>query len=203
VAELDARVKAEESQFASDKVGSFLPELSLWGEGYRVLNDNRTSNIQSEDINDWRVGANLRIPLLEGGGRMATISQSRFVLDQLKAQRDSVRQNVEQSVRDSLHALQASVPSIRLAQQGAEAARRTYDLVSKNYARGTRSVVDLLDAQNTSLQADLAASNAVYAAMTDLMNLQRSVGSFNYLAETEKLDDTLRRLQEAVAQPGN
>jgi outer membrane protein TolC len=89
-----------------------LPELSLWGEGYRVLNDNRTSNIQVEDINDWRVGANLRIPILEGGGRLATISQSRFVLDQLKAQRDSVRQNVEQSVRDSLHALQASVPSI-------------------------------------------------------------------------------------------
>jgi outer membrane protein len=149
------------------------------------------------------VGANLRIPILEGGGRLATISQSRFVLDQLKAQRDSVRQNVEQSVRDSLHALQASVPSIRLAQEGAEAARRTYSLVSKNYARGTRSVVDLLDAQNTSLQADLAAANAVYAAMTDLMNLQRSVGSFNYLAETEKLDDTLRRLQEAVTQPKN
>jgi outer membrane protein len=90
-----------------------------------------------------------------------------------------------------------------LAQEGAEAARRTYSLVSKNYARGTRSVVDLLDAQNTSLQADLAAANAVYAAMTDLMNLQRSVGSFNYLAETEKLDDTLRRLQEAVTQPKN
>ncbi len=203
VAELDARVKAEERQLSSDKVGSFLPELSLWGEGYRVLNDNRTSVIQVEDINDWRVGANLRIPILEGGGRLATISQSRFVLDQLKAQRDSVRQNVEHSVRDSLHALQASVPSIRLAQKGAEAARRTYSLVSKNYARGTRSVVDLLDAQNTSLQADLAAANAVYAAMTDLMNLQRSVGSFNYLAETEKLDDTLRRLQEAVNPPKN
>ncbi|MBP9128120.1 MAG: TolC family protein, partial [Elusimicrobia bacterium] len=185
VAELDARVQAEERQLSSEKVGSFLPELSVWGEGYRVLKDNRTSVMQVEDLNDWRVGANLRIPILEGGGRMAAISQSRFVLDQLKAQRDSVRQNVEQSVRDSLHALQASVPSIRLAQDGAEAARRTYSLVSKNYARGTRSVVDLLDAQNTSLQADLAASTAVYAAMTDLMNLQRSVGSFNYLAETE------------------
>jgi outer membrane protein len=203
VAELDARVRAEERQLASEKRNLFIPELSLWGEGYRVFDDNRTSKTQIEDINDWRVGANLRIPLLEGGGRIAGISKSRALVDQLKAQRDSARQNVEQSVRDSLHALQASVPSIRLAQQGAEAARRTYDLVSKNYARGTRSVVDLLDAQNTSLQADLAASNAVYAAMTDLMNLQRSVGSFNYLAETEKLDDTLRRLQEAVAQPGN
>ena len=200
VAELNARVLAEERRLMSDKVGSFLPELSLWGEGYRVLSDNRlpTSQIQVEDINDWRVGANLRIPILEGGARLATISQSRFILDQLKAQRDSVRQNVEQSVRDNLHALQASVPSIRLAQAGAEAARRTYTLVSKNYARGTRSVVDLLDAQNTSLQADLAASNAVYVAMTDLMNLQRSVGSFNYLAESEKLDDTMKRLQEAV-----
>lgn len=201
VAELDARVRAEERQLSSDKVGSFLPELSLWGEGYRVLNDNRSSVNQVEDLNDWRVGANLRIPILEGGGRLATIAQSRFVLDQLKAQRDSVRQNVEQSVRDNLHALQASVPSIRLAQAGADAARRTYTLVSKNYARGTRSVVDLLDAQNTSLQADLAAANAVYGAMTDLMNLQRSVGSFNYLAEPERLDDTLRRLQEAVNPP--
>jgi outer membrane protein TolC len=92
------------------------------------------------------------------------------------------------------------VPSIRLAQEGAEAARRTYTLVTKNYARGTRSVVDLLDAQNTSLQADLAAANAVYVAMTDLMNLQRSVGSFNYLSEPERLDDTMQRLQEALTQ---
>lgn len=61
----------------------------------------------------------------------------------------------------------------------------------------------ILDAQNTSLQADLAAANAVYAAMSDLMNLQRSVGSFNYLAEPERLDDTMKRLQEAVNQTGN
>lgn len=202
VAELDARVQAEERQLASEKRNLFLPELSLFGEGYRVFDDNRTSKTQVEDINDWRVGANLRIPLLEGGGRIAAISKSRALVDQLKAQRDAVRLNVEQSVRDSLHALQASVPSIRLAQQGAEAAQRTYDLVSKNYARGTRSVVDLLDAQDNSLQADLAAANAVFSAMTDLMNLQRSVGSFSYLAEKEQLDDTLTRLQEAVAQPG-
>ncbi len=205
VAELDARVRAEERRLSSDKIGSFLPELSLWGEGYRVLSDNRlpTSQIQIEDINDWRVGANLRIPILEGGGRLATISQSRFILDQLKSQRDSVKQKVELSVRDNLHALQASVPSIRLAQDAAEAARRTYTLVSKNYARGTRSVVDLLDAQNTSLQADLAASNAVFSAMTDLMNLQRSVGSFNYLSEPERLDDMMKRLEEALSPTGN
>lgn len=200
VAELDARVKAEERQLSSDKRGFFLPEFSLWGEGYRVLNDNRlsTSLVQVEDINDWRVGANARIPILEGGGRLAKISQSRFVLGQLQNQRDSVRQTVEQSVRDSLHSLQASVPSIRLAQEAADAARRTYALVSKNYARGTRSVVDLLDAQNTSLQAASAASNAVFSAMTDLMNLQRSVGSFTYLVQPESVDDTMRRLQEAV-----
>lgn len=202
VAELDARVKAQERQLSSDKVGSFLPELSLWGEGYRVFNEKRVpeSTLFLEDINDWRVGANLRIPILEGGGRLATISQSKFLLDKLKAQRDSLRQAIEQSVRDNLHALQASVPSIRLAQDGAVAAQRTYTLVSKNYARGTRSVVDLLDAQNASLQADLAAANSVFSAMTDLMNLQRSVGSFNYLAEPERLDDTMRRLQEAVNQ---
>lgn len=203
VAEMDARVRAEERQLSSDKVGSFLPELSVWGEGYRVLNDNRLSVLQVEDINDWRVGANLRIPIFEGGGRLASISQSRFILDQLKSQRDSVRQKVELSVRNSLHALQASVPSIRLAQDAAEAARRNYTLVSKNYARGTRSVVDLLDAQDTSLQADLAAANAVYVAMTDLMNLQRSVGSFNYLAQPDRLDDTMKRLQEALNPTGN
>ncbi len=209
LAELEARVKAAERQLKSDQIQFFAPDLSLTGEGFRVLNEVRVpggsvgSSLQLEDKNYWALGLNLSLPILEGGGRLASISKSRAVLEQLQTQRDSLRQGVEQSIRDHLHALQASIPSIRLSKEAADAARRTYQLVSKNYARGTRSVVDLLDAQNASLIADQSAASAVFVAMTDLMNLQRSMGGFTYLSDRQRLDDTMKRLQAYVAQSGN
>ncbi|MCG3205517.1 MAG: hypothetical protein KCHDKBKB_02239 [Elusimicrobia bacterium] len=204
LAQLDARVQAEERQLSSEKWSLIAPNLSLTGLGYQVFDEERlsSSNLQLEDKDYWQLGVDLSLPILEGGGRLSRISKSKAIVSQLRAERDSLSQNIEQLIRDNLHALQASYPSIRLSQDAAKASQRNYSLVSKNYARGTRSIVDLLDAQNNSLEADQRASNAVFVALTDLMNLQRSLGQSNFLIDREKLNDTMKRLQEFVNQEG-
>jgi hypothetical protein len=52
--------------------------------------------------------------------------------------------------------------------------------------RGVVSIVDLLDAQNTSLLADEDAENAVYTFLIDLMRVQRSVGRFDFFMTAEQ-----------------
>ena len=54
--------------------------------------------------------------------------------------------------------------------------------MSDAYGRGAVDLITLLDAQNALLSAELAAADAVYGFLLDLMELERSVGRFTYFA---------------------
>jgi len=46
------------------------------------------------------------------------------------------------------------------------------------YVEGIKSIIDLLDAQNQALSADLDAANAVYNFLIDFMGVERVIGEF-------------------------
>jgi outer membrane protein TolC len=127
------------------------------------------------------------------------MDEARAALQQFRTDRDATQQTVEESIRDSLHALQSSYPSIALSKDAADAARVTLRVVTRNYVRGTQTVLELLDAQNTSIAADLTAVNAGYAALTDYMNLQRRLGQYDFFLTASQQDDRLQRLKAYIA----
>ncbi|MGH7849073.1 MAG: hypothetical protein ACREOP_02115, partial [Thermodesulfobacteriota bacterium] len=62
--------------------------------------------------------------------------------------------------------------------------------------RGVVSIIDLLDAQNAALSADLNAANSVYNFLIDLMNLQRASGKFDFFTSAEERDELFEMLDE-------
>jgi len=69
-------------------------------------------------------------------------------------------------------------------------------LVSDAYARGVVNVIELLDAQETSLAASAASAESLYFFLTEIMALQRAVGGYDYLlppAERSALAAEFRR----------
>jgi outer membrane protein TolC len=76
-----------------------------------------------------------------------------------------------------------------------DAARRNLTLVTDAYVRGIKSIIDLIDAQNQALVANQQAANAVYDFLIDLMDVQRSAGSFFLFAPQEERDGWLERLE--------
>ncbi|UCH84875.1 MAG: TolC family protein, partial [Candidatus Latescibacterota bacterium] len=69
----------------------------------------------------------------------------------------------------------AAITQSRLA---AEAAGQSLALVEDAYGQGAATIIDLLDAQNNALIADLTAATAVYTFLIDLLELERAVGKF-------------------------
>ena len=92
-------------------------------------------------------------------------------------------------------ASQASYVNIDLSEQGAEAARKNLELVSDAYRQGTVSIIELLDAQNQSLFADLNANNALHDFLIDIMNVQRASGRFDF---TEPADVQAKRTKAFI-----
>ena len=94
-----------------------------------------------------------------------------------------------------MHATMASWAGIDLAKQAAEAARNNFELVADGYAEGLVDIINLLDAQNQALDAELAAATAVYDFLSDLMAVQRASGGFDFFRSAADRDDRLERMR--------
>jgi len=115
---------------------------------------------------------------------------------QLQALRSSIAERVEEEIRRQMHVAQAAYLRIELTLAAAVASRKNFDLVADAYARGTVSVIDLLDAQDTSLSANAASADSLYNFLITIMSVQRAVGQFDFLLpadERNAIADETRR----------
>ena len=90
---------------------------------------------------------------------------------QLNHERDSPSNQIEEKIFNTVHLIRASYPGIRLAKGAADAIRRNLILVTYSYARGIKSIIDLIDAKNQVLMV-------ICDFRIDLMNVQRSTSNF-------------------------
>ena len=99
-------------------------------------------------------------------------------LADLELQRQALAERLEQLIRSRLYLTNASYSGIQLTREAAAAARKNLDLVTDSYSRGVVDVLDLLDAQNSSLRAELAAATALYEFFINLVDVERAVNWF-------------------------
>lgn len=156
---------------------------------------------RANDLN-WSVGIQASFPLFEGGERIADRSQASERLEELRARYDVASQRIEQRIRNVMQRMRSSFPSMQLSADAAAAAGRNLDVVNDAYARGLASILDLLDAQNASVVAELGAASSVYAFLIDLMELQRATGGFDFFLTPEQREDFFQRMEAFFAEAG-
>ncbi len=184
VTQQDALIAASERQLKASRRSYYVPDITLQGNTSRVFDESgRQAGTSLEDENDWEISLNLSLPLYQGGQRKANVLKADYQLNQNKILREQALRQVEQNVRQYFHEINASYPSIELSELAASSARQNYDLIQDNYSQGIVSIADLIDAQNASLTAEQNSANAVYDFLIDLMNLQRSIGAFDYFLD--------------------
>ncbi|MFK8031352.1 MAG: TolC family protein [Gammaproteobacteria bacterium] len=185
--QLRLQIDAVERDIVSKRREFWLPQVNVQAQ---YLDNIAASGVGAgssiDSIEDWNVSLNASIPIFAGNSRKAALDRSRLQRRQLKLVQNATAERVKQSIRASLYSAQSSYINIELSEIGAEAARRNLELVSESYKQGTLSILDLLDAQNQSLQADLNANNAVHNFLLDIMNLQRATNRFDFLASREE-----------------
>lgn len=207
----DAQIQAQERALRSEQRSFWSPSVTLRGNLTGVQRDGtgdtapsislRSQTLQFPQDNswNWEVGATASLPLFSGFRRVARRDRAREELAQLQVEREATEERIATRIRTALYEAGASYANIDLARDAANAARRNYELVLDAYRQGTVSILDLLDAQTESLNANLDAANAVYVYLSNLMSVQRAVGQFDFFlsgsgrqAWFEKLDAFFR-----------
>lgn len=196
--QLDAQIAAKQRELTSHRRAYWLPDFSVGGRYSDNLNQSGVGAgpQAGEGLDDWSIGVQATLPLFSGGLKKANLSKAGFELHQLEALRIATSERVEEAVRLQLHAAQAAYVQIELSAVAAEASRKNYELVSDAYARGTVTIIELLDAQDTSLAASASAAESLYGFLITIMSVQRAVGGYDYLLsqnERDALADEFRR----------
>lgn len=201
---LDAAILAQERLLLRAKREYYVPRVTLEGDLSYLLEDGgegtRDEDLNGLDDTDWQVGVFASLPLYEGGRRGAVKSRNVEELIQLQTQRAATEERVIQRILLSLNDTRASYPSINLSRDAVDAARRNLQLVTDSYVEGIKSIIDLIDAQNQALNAELDAANAVYNFLIDLMGVQRSIGVFPTFLTLEERKQFIDRVKNHLRQ---
>lgn len=194
--QIDTQIAAKRRELKSERRSYWLPEFSAGAQLTENLNQSGAGVTNGEGLTDWNVGVRATLPLFAGGQRKANISRASFELRQLQALRVATAERVEEEVRIQLLAAQAKYVNIDLAREAAEASQKNFDLVSDAYARGTVNVIELLDAQEASINASAAAADSLYDFLITVMALQRAIGAYDFMLPA----DSRRALAEEFRQ---
>jgi len=190
LAALDAAIAAQERLHAAARRATYTPTFGVQGDLAHVLAKDEEGGPDLGGIEDlfpeiedtsWNVGLKASLPLITGGANKAQRIRAREELFRLRLDRRNAEEMLGQRILSALDETAASWPAISLRREAAEAASKTEKLVRDAYARGSASILDLLDAQNAALSAELAAMTAVYDFIDDWAEVQRSVAERDVL----------------------
>lgn len=207
---IDALIAARERSRSAASRSYWLPTLALraglderlarGGAGSDGVTLPLPTGFPEVDDTSWSLSIRASLPLFQGGARAADRQQADLEVQRLRLERQAAADRVEQAVRSALHRAGASWANIRLSGEAATAARRNFELASDAYAEGAVTILDLLDAQNAYLVAELAASNSTYDFLADFLDVQRAAGRFLNLSDPSYLNDLFARLNQFMTE---
>ena len=198
--QLNAQMRAQKRQLLSDERSYWSPDIIFGADVSHIFDETRNpgAGINMKNETDWQAGVRLSLPLYEGGARKARSTRTQLKLQQLEINYMDQLRRTEQQIRSDLHMLKASYSSIDLSEEASLTAKKSFNMVRENYAKGTRTMSDLLSAQNTSLIADRESANTTYRFMMDLLQLQQDIGSFNLFVEDSEREKLIKRLETYI-----
>ncbi len=185
-------VSAGERQVTAARRRYWLPEIGASATGRRNL-DRTIGDIGIPlaliDRTSWDIGVRAALPVFSGGALRADLSRSRYQLRQAQQRSTAIAQDVEMRIRVSMEQAAGSFSGIELADAASAASAGNLQIVTDSYSKGAMSVTDLIDAQNAALGSELAAAEAQYLYLGDILEVLRAIGNFSLLLDPGYADD--------------
>jgi outer membrane protein len=178
----EQQVKVAESQLS--------PTLSL--QGSYQQNFMSVSSLNSYQSYNASVFADLSVPIYQGGAEYAAIRQAKETLGQKRIDLDTARDQVRQNVVQSWGLLQADKANIEATQAQVQAAEIALNGVREEARVGQRTTLDVLNAQQTLVNARVAVVTAQH---------DRVVASYTLLAAVGRLSPQVLGLRVPVYNP--
>ncbi|MFO1243123.1 MAG: TolC family outer membrane protein [Rickettsiales bacterium] len=154
-------------------VARILPDINLRGSMSR---DNDAGTNGDFDFDEDSVLMTVRVPLYQSGAEYSRIRQSKETASQRKFDLLNAKDENRQEVTQAWENLQTAIATIRSQQDSIRAAEVALDGVKQEHLYGTRTVLDVLDAEQELFVARVNLVRAERNRVVSLYTLLSAVG---------------------------
>lgn len=155
--------------------GAFYPSLSLQARYNWVDQDPESSFLITNDRSAVLI---LSFPLFEGRLRVAELAQARSRHRQQLLQKQLLSDQIAVEVRRTLLNLNALTSQLDVLNAQVAFARENFALISRQFAVGLATNIDVLDANATLISAERQLANTTYDREVAILQVERAVGVF-------------------------
>ena len=126
--------------------------------------------------NEYSLGVNVNVPVVDGGAMKAGVEQARATLEQTNADVESLRQNITYSVRSAALSLANATDRVKSSEASVKYAEENLTLAQGRYEVGVGDPLELSDAVSALANSRYAYYQALYDAQTARANLDEALG---------------------------
>ncbi len=197
---LGYNLDATDRNIKLNSLGRILPTLGLQGQYNHTFNRSGEGSTAPQGFtlldNNYNVGVSLSIPLINQNLTNVNRQTALIQKDQLEINKENTELAIATNVRSAVLSLVNQVSNIHLSKVSEETAKEALDLTQTSYANGAVNIVQLLDAQNNYLSAQLASATANYNFLLSSLQLERFLGYYFLLNSEQKNEEFKQRFFE-------
>jgi outer membrane protein len=179
-------VEAAEHNIGTARSGHY-PTLSAsivrsdtpgWGNSSQIFTGETFGPFHGNSLNNnTAIGVTLNVPIFTGGLVSSQVRQAVFQRDAAQDQAELQRRLVVANTRNAYRAVLAGISEVEATKQAVVSAQSSLDATQAGFEVGTRTIVDVLIAQQTLFQAQSAYSQARHAFVLSGLQLKQSAGT--------------------------
>ena len=205
LAELQINAASENSKA---KRAAHYPTLSLQASYQDVNSDSEydpapphNNGISNNAVKGRSIGLHFNLPLYSGGGISASRLEAAEQHLASKATFQNTRRTVTKQARTFYLAAKTNIAKIKARQQAFNSSQLYLASMQDGYDEGLRSIIDVLDAQESLYRSELHYKDSRYQYVLDLVRLKQVSGQLSpetilslnaWLAPTESSDTDIR-----------
>ncbi|MEE9492247.1 MAG: TolC family outer membrane protein [Gammaproteobacteria bacterium] len=171
-----AAVETAHHEIKRQRTGHY-PTLDLQSS-YRIIDQN-FGGIAPVDRHDADIGLNLNIPVYQGGAVNSRTREARSRFEQANEQLALTLRRTELQTRNAYRGIQTDIAQVKALRQSLKSTQTAVDAANAGLEVGTRTVVDVLNAQREHFRAKLNYATARYQYLLDHLRLKQAVGSLS------------------------
>ncbi|UJH68383.1 TolC family protein [Allomuricauda sp. SCSIO 65647] len=181
---LGYNLEATDRNIRLNSFGRFLPTVALQGQYNSTFNRSGAGSTVPPNLgfglvdNYYTAGASISIPIINQNLNNINRQTALIQKDQLEINKDNLELGIAVNVRNGVLNLVNQMSNIQLSKISEETAAEALELTRASYSEGAVNIVQLLDAQNNFLDAQLARANAVYNFLINALQLERFLGYY-------------------------
>lgn len=163
------------------------PTLDLVASTFAAEN---ASSATADSSDDTTIGLQLTVPIYTGGATSSLTRQAEYSYVATRENEEFTRRQVQADTRDAYRGIESAISRVNALAQVLLSSQSALDATEAGFEVGTRTIVDVLNAQRTLYGSERDLKSARYDYLLNTLRLKEAAGTLN-VADLEQINSLL------------